>query len=303
MHIRPANESDDLLLIQALYEDLLPDPPPQDFASQVVKNHHVRVVETEAGNVIGFRVLTQNGFVWVAVVPDFRQQGIGTELMDNALEQARALGLSELTSQFDDADLGSKAFSKHYQFEPYLHWVSYSLNLNAWDESNLISSLEQARNNQIQYRTFEELGDTETNRLRLYELNKTLSATILREHPQEFMDFETYQRQRLNGSFFPHSGVFVAIDDHEWIGMTQVSLRTDYAFLEMTGVLPEYRGKGIASALKLLSIRYVKQREIEAIRTYHDVINTPIIAVNEKAGFIRGQSFYRVKRNLLLVAE
>jgi len=68
-------------------------------------------------------------------------------------------------------------------------------------------------------------------------------------------------------------------------------------------VLPEYRGRGIAQALKLLLIRFVMQNDRSIIRTFNDVTNPPMIAINEKAGFRQGERFYRVRRKPILKAE
>ena len=52
---------------------------------------------------------------------------------------------------------------------------------------------------------------------------------------------------------------------------------------------------GIAQALKLLLIRFAQQNNRPVIRTFNDVTNTPMIAVNEKAGF-RQQGRFRWAR-------
>ncbi len=80
--------------------------------------------------------------------------------------------------------------------------------------------------------------------------------------------------------------------------MSQISLHERYAFSQMTGVLPAYRGRGIGQALKLLTIRFAKQNGQRSIKTINDVSNAPMIAVNEKLGFRRGGAFYQVRRKL-----
>jgi RimJ/RimL family protein N-acetyltransferase len=94
----------------------------------------------------------------------------------------------------------------------------------------------------------------------------------------------------------PHEGIFIALDGDQWVGMTQVALEDGVAYNQMTGVLPEYRGRGIAQALKLLLIRFVADNDRPIIRTFNDVTNPPMIAVNEKAGFRLGERFYRLRR-------
>ncbi|MEO8392782.1 MAG: GNAT family N-acetyltransferase, partial [Chloroflexota bacterium] len=98
-------------------------------------------------------------------------------------------------------------------------------------------------------------------------------------------------------------GIFIALDGDQWVGMTQVALEDGVAFNQMTGVLPENRGQGIAQALKLLLIRFVRQNDRPILRTFNDVTNPAMIAVNEKAGFRRGEPFYRLRRKPVLDAQ
>ena len=293
MQIRAANESD-ISAIEALYDALMPWPIPN--AQHAVKEQHVRVAEAQDGSLVGFRVLTKWGFVWVAVAPDQRQRGIGSRLMEDVLEQAAELGLSDLTTQVDERNAAENAFCERFEFKRFLHAVNLSLDLTDWDEAALTPMLDQAQAGGIQFKTFAEISDTEANRQRLYGLNKTLNATIPRDQPQPFTPYESYVKGRLTNPNMPHDGIFIALDGDQWVGMTQVSLEDEVAFNQMTGVLPEYRGRGIAQTLKLLLIRFVRQNDRPIIRTFNDVTNLPMIAINEKAGFRRGEPFYRVRR-------
>ncbi len=300
MHIRPANEDHDAAVIQGLYDESFPAPVPK--ASHIVKNHHVRVAETDDGEVIGFRALSPTNVVWVAVVAAHRQKGIGRLLLQDALEQASALGFTELTSRVDASHIAANAFCERFNFKPFVHAVNLALDLTDWDASLLTASLDKTQQAGIQFVTFAEVGDNAENRQRLYLLNKTLSATIPRDQPQEFIDFETYVQRRLSSKTMPHDGIFIALDNHEWIGMSQMSLEQDFAFSQMTGVLPQYRGRGIAQALKHLSIRFAQHNNYTLIWTFNDVGNQPMITVNEHAGFRQEQRFYLVRRKPVIAA-
>lgn len=300
MHLRPANEDRDLALIQSLYHEAY--PPPVPHASHLVNNHHVRIAETDDGIVIGFRVLSASNFVWVGVLAEYRRRGVGTLLLHDALEQASELGFTELTSRVLASTTSGNAFCERFKFKPFVHAVNLALDLADWDESALTPMLHKAGEGGIQFLTFADMGDNSANRHRLYTLNKTLSATIPRDQPQEFIGFETYVERRIASKTMPHDGIFIALDNHEWIGMSQMSLEQDFAFSQMTGVLPPYRGKGIAQALKHLSIRFAQRHNYTLIWTFNDVSNQPMIAVNKNAGFRQGEEFYLVRRKPLMDA-
>ena len=90
----------------------------------------------------------------------------------------------------------------------------------------------------VVFKVYADLGDTDANRQRLYALNKALSATIPRAEPQPFADFDTYVQRRLLPVTSPHSGIYLAVDGDQWIGMSQISLHDER--------LPEPSARGIA---------------------------------------------------------
>jgi RimJ/RimL family protein N-acetyltransferase len=173
-----------------------------------------------------------------------------------------------------------------------------TLDWSSRDMAALEPQLERARAEGVQFITYAEVDNTINNQRRLYNLNKTLSASIPIEAPEDFPEFDLYVDYRLSSDVFPHRGIFLAVADQEWVGMTQISLHPDYAFVEMTGVLPAYRRRGIAQALKHLSICFARQHNYTKLQTINDVKNEPMLAVNRKAGFQPDGGFYFVSRLL-----
>ena len=292
MKVRPAHDDQDMAVVQGLYDNFFPAPFPK--ASILLMPQGVRVAELPDGKVVGFRAISPVGFVWVAVLAEHQRRGIGSLLMNDALEYASESGMTELTSRVNDAHAGGRAFCERFEFKPSLHMVNLELDLMNWTDA---ASEETAQG--IVFKTYAEYEDSDANRQRLYALNKALSATVPRPEPQPFVDFNTYVQRQLTPERCPHNGISLAVDGDQWIGMTQISLHEGYAFVEMTGVLPENRGQGIAHALKRLSIQFAQENNRHIIKTFNDVSNVPMIAVNEKSGFQRGNGFYFVHRKLV----
>jgi GNAT superfamily N-acetyltransferase len=55
----------------------------------------------------------------------------------------------------------------------------------------------------------------------------------------------------------------------------------------LTGVRREYRGKGVAMALKLKTIEYAQRHGYAVIKTWNESNNVGMLAINEKLGFVR----------------
>lgn len=297
MKLRPVNGNQDTAVMQGLYDTFFPTPVPS--LQQLAATCNLCVAETPDGQTAGFRALSPTNFIWVAVIAEQQRRGVGRLLMNDVLDYATASGVTELISRINDKSVAGVAFCERFEFKPYLHMVNLELDLKTWDDSRFISVLQTANAKGIEFKTYADYEDTLENRQRLYTLNKTLSATIPRSEPQPFIDFETYVERRLLPATAPYTGIYLAVDGDQWIGMQQISLYDDYAFNEMTGVLPDYRGYGIAQALKSLTAQFAKRHQKTILRTFNDASNLAMIAVNEKMGFQRGQSFYQVRRRLV----
>jgi GNAT superfamily N-acetyltransferase len=77
------------------------------------------------------------------------------------------------------------------------------------------------------------------------------------------------------------------LDGDRWIGMAPVSLFPDLhcAYNLHTGVLPAYRGRKIATSLKVLAARYARQHGADSLLTDSNLRNAPILAINRKMGY------------------
>jgi GNAT superfamily N-acetyltransferase len=55
----------------------------------------------------------------------------------------------------------------------------------------------------------------------------------------------------------------------------------------LTGVLRDYRGRGIAMALKVRTVRYARANGYREIRTWNDVRNRKMLRINDALGFAK----------------
>ncbi len=76
--------------------------------------------------------------------------------------------------------------------------------------------------------------------------------------PWTYAGFEEFVIQ---APWFRREGQLLAVDGDQWIGMAAVGLfpETHSAYNEYTGVLRPYRGRKIATSLKVLAARYARQ--------------------------------------------
>lgn len=58
------------------------------------------------------------------------------------------------------------------------------------------------------------------------------------------------------------------------------------------------RGKGLAMALKLETVRYAQRLGVDHIKTWNDQKNRPMLAINEVMGFARQPAWIGVELRL-----
>ena len=111
--------------------------------------------------------------------------------------------------------------------------------------------------------------------------------------------FEVFVQRLIDNPDVLPGGYFIAKDRDRYIGESFIG-RTEsepgVILQGLTGVLPDYRGRGIAMALKLHTIEYVRQLGYDCIKTDNDSINAPMLAINNKLGFVRGDAYIHFEK-------
>lgn len=260
-----------------------------------------QAIQTD-GSILGVCLLSQSESdgagryaIHIYVDPEQQRQGIGSALYEDALGFAQANGLSTFYAYVFENRPGGVDFARKKGFAVTRQAFHFSLDVASFEERPFLHHLTRNQNNGIQFTTLVELGDTPEHRRLLYELNKTCSADIPGRGP--FFTFAEYCKVRFENPAYRPNGVVLALDGAKWVGMSAGTYHQqgNFVFNEMTGVLPAYRRRGIALALKLLIVRFTRAIGAEEIRTFNDSMNKPMLGVNEQMGYGRLPSSYTME--------
>ncbi len=96
-------------------------------------------------------------------------------------------------------------------------------------------------------------------------------------------------------------GYMIAKDRDRYVGVSVVwRSESDPRGLYQgnTGVIREYRGRGIAMALKLRVLDYAKNKGYERVKTWNDSTNAAMLGINMKLGFKRQVGWITFEKNL-----
>lgn len=81
--------------------------------------------------------------------------------------------------------------------------------------------------------------------------------------------------------------------------MSMIVKETDeVCYNSMTGVIHQYRGKGIAQAVKVKAIEFALHKGVKCVRTHNDSKNVPMLSINEGLGYKQKPGNYSLTKQL-----
>jgi RimJ/RimL family protein N-acetyltransferase len=251
------------------------------------------VEERSSGSAVAYAALNHDLFsfdphkfyVGVVVDPRHRGQGIGRTLaglLDSEALDHRATAFW-LNVRKDDAR--SLRFAERSGFEELRSsWMS---------ELDLATVPEPAPPHDvpgIHFTTLAEEGVTSQEvRRRILDVTNESSRDVPRLGEFSPLSPEHFDALLDSSTNIPEA-YLLARDGSEYVAVSNLQkdlAQPDSLFIGFTGTRRAYRGRGIASELKLRGIAYAKRAGFRYIRTFNDSLNEPIWKINEKLGFRR----------------
>jgi GNAT superfamily N-acetyltransferase len=235
------------------------------------------------------------GVYWlgIEVHPEWRRRGIGRAMLAVLEPFARRQGATILRTSCREDFAGAIRFLQQAGFTNIGIRYESAIDVRAFDETPFLPVLEGVLQAGYRLTTLaEERPITPDADHRLYDMVFTTAAEV--PFPGGAVHHETFENWRkgnLEGPARDPAAVFIAKwRDDEYVATTMLELpmnADEPAITGFTGVLREHRRRGLATALKLISFRYLKKRGFREARTHNDTANPPILNLNQKMGYRR----------------
>ena len=305
---RQMNIKSDAAEMARLYNYTVPEPisPATALEWWTLREGEIRstiLAVNERGKAIGYWDVDRETwmkpghfYTKVTVAPDQRRRGLGTKMYGDALCFAREQGATHLESKVFESDTASLKFAEERGFKIVHHSFNSSLDLTSFDEHRFDQLMDRLHTQGFRFFSLAEAGLTEENKRKLYEVNRA-SALDNPGNDRTFPDFYAFSKNVFEASWFRADTQIIASHADRWIGLSAVAIYPEekYASNAFTGILQEYRGRGLAQALKLQTILLARREGMSAIRTNNDSQNAPMLAVNRKLGYIPEPGFYTLR--------
>jgi GNAT superfamily N-acetyltransferase len=229
--------------------------------------------------------------VAVAVHPGQQGRGVGRALYAHVLAALAPHDPISLRCNIREDQGRAMRFAADRGFlEDSRTWES-RLDVAAFDPAPFAGAESRALAAGITITTMAELqAHDPEHRQKLYELDVEATKDEPHPEPPTTPSRESYDGWVFDSPNYLPEGNFIALDGDRYVGMS--TLKTSQAspdelYVGFTGVLREYRGKGIAMALKLRTIAFARERGTRTLKTWNDSTNRPMLRINEALGFAR----------------
>jgi GNAT superfamily N-acetyltransferase len=223
----------------------------------------------------------------IFVHPDHQKKGIGSALYQQSLEFLTALEAICFCTQVAEFDTHSIQFATTRGFTESKRDFESLLTVKNFDFGKF-AGLENVEG--VEFHTAKELDST-VFRKAFYDTWMATRGDVPRSQAASPISFEFFQEQVLGDEYFLWEGTQIALDPKtdQILGFSGVYHGAREGWLDqwLTATRREARGRGIALALKLRVIKFALEKQYTIIRTDNDTRNAPMLAINDKLGFVR----------------
>ena len=253
----------------------------------------------DTGDIIGLADIAHMAWMFnpqrylgrIYVDRDQQNKGVGQYLYENLIVFLADLNASEAWAfGKEDMPLSLSFLAKRGFRERFRTWESW-LNQAIVNLSEYSHYSEKASKAGVEISTLaRELRDDPECYAKLYTLNQDLMADVPFPEPYTPLPYEQWLAFDMKDPGLLPEAYAIAKHGTQYIGLSTVrhlDKEPRGLYQALTGVRREYRGKGVALAMKLKVIEYARTNGYEKIKTENATTNAPMFGINMKLGFKR----------------
>ena len=239
-------------------------------------------------------------FVGVDVLPEFRKRGVGTALWERLCQEVQQFDPLRLLAHTREDYADGIRFAEKLGFKECMRDWESRLDPASFDLAEWSRYSRQVAEQGIEIKTVAELESDPNRDRKLYDLEWFIDRDVPSPEPPSKVPFEEFQKVWERKNLLPDAW-FVAIDNGEYVGMTNLwtsQANAKLLYVGITGVTRSHRKRGIAMALKVLSVEYALQKGFSEIRTWNETNNQAMLGINNRLGFVRQPAHIEFRKEM-----
>ena len=291
MTIRPGNQ-EDYPAIARIHSACWPEHgrSPDDLKLEDGQNPTRRWV-LKKGEVLAHALVQPHEkryWLEVAVLPEHQGQGLGTKLFGVLSEYLQTLPAKPWQAFVKEDHPIALGFAYRRGFAEVLRSYHQVLQVHPFNFEPWMGLIEGLLLDGYVISDYASLTSDPQRDQKLYQLYLETSSDVPHSAPPTPEEQQAYVDRRMRHPRVIPEAVFIALKDDEYVGLTGCRTRPDGGLhTHYTAVRREHRGRNLGMALKLRAIAWAKAGGYSRIHTNNAATNAPILAINQRLGFVR----------------
>ena len=238
----------------------------------------------------------------VLIDPAHQRHGCGSALFSRLLGTAKQRGAILVRGETKESKPEAIAWLGRRGFNEIQRYWESRLEVASFDFAAFSTAVERATGQGITFTTLAQEGaDDPAVRRKMYELDRDIMRDVPMPEPITDTSYESFLKGTFENPNFMPEAWFLAKAGAAYVGLSNLwkSQELDDIYYQgLTGVLRDHRGKGIAMALKIIGLEFVRSRGIREVRTWNNTRNRPMLRINEAMGFQKQPVWIEFAREL-----
>jgi RimJ/RimL family protein N-acetyltransferase len=260
-----------------------------------------RMIGEVDGVAVGFSVASRVPFEkpgqwWISVTVDPGSQGngFGRALFEDALAFAKANGATKVCDYLFERQPRALRFAENLGASRSEHLFESTVDPRTFDFGRYETLIDKLKGEGIEFITFTDTAQDEAAKRKFYDLHVATDRDMPHATPDHMYTYEQLMRWLMDAYWWNPKGFFIAVDGDQWVGMVGIAMfKPEKAYNDYAGVVRSHRGRGICTALKVFGMRFALEQGACQVRTNNHLGNEPMLAINDKLGYVAEPGWYR----------
>jgi mycothiol synthase len=287
-----------------IWESMVPDDSLLRLTVEDESRRIAAIADVSSGGAFPHPDGAQSGGVSVARAD--RGKGIGSALLAVIIDEAVRRKAPRFLAGSSDAHPDSLAWAAKRGFREIGRRIEAYVELASFDPVSFSATIDKVRRSGIAFRTIEEIlegrdGESRERFIRaLHDAEKPMWEDIPWATPTPHWPLERFRQMGFESGQMIADTSVVAYDGETIAALTTTGKRESLdGYTWMTGVGRDYRGRGLATAIKVEALSRAKAKGLRAMLTTNDEPNKAMREINAKLGYKTLPAYVQLEKPLL----